>query len=280
AVAELQTAGPGIAEPGIQIRRAAADQEVVVGLAGVTAPGRRIVATEGIVGFGAAALVQHADADFQRLAELMAEAGSDRAVAVAVVVRVAGVGRAGAIKALGFFLRGAETEAGALVAAGKAGAVLPGTIAAAGDAQARLQSEALAAAGEDLHHAAKGVGSVEGGTRAAQHLDALDLVDRQILQAGAAGGGRADPHAVDQNHALRGAGAADVEPVEAAAAAVVGDLHAGRVSEQLEHAGRTQALDVLAGEHGHRAAHVVPGLGLAVGGDDGAGQLQGLVARG
>ena len=83
--------------------------------------------------------------------------------------------------------RSAGRAVAAVVTADRAGAV-------------ETQVPGLAAAREDLDHAADRVGAVEAGAGAAQDLDAVDLGQAQRVEVRQAERGRADPHAVDQQH--------------------------------------------------------------------------------
>ena len=91
----------------------------------------------------------------------------------------------------------------------------------------------LAAPREDLHHAAHGVGTVEAGAGAAQHLDALDLGQADGLELHLPERGRADAHAVDQHHRVARAGTADEHARVLARPAVARNLHAGLAAQQV-----------------------------------------------
>jgi len=100
------------------------------------------------------------------------------------------------------------------------------------------------------------------------------------LQAAVAGGGIGDTHAIDQHQALGGLGAADEDARQAAAASGGRDLHAGHAGEQVGHAAGLQAVDVGAGEDGVGGAGGAARFDLAVGADQGVGELEGVVALG
>ena len=75
----------------------------------------------------------------------------------------------------------------------------------------RLDALPLALAGEDLDHPADGFRAVQTGTRTAHHLDALDQLQRQILQCGTAGRYRADLDAIDHYQHVIGLGATHIQ---------------------------------------------------------------------
>ncbi|MNR54427.1 hypothetical protein D3C85_1746070 [compost metagenome] len=83
------------------------------------------------------------------------------------MVLVGVVGGAGAIDAVSLVEAAGQAEAGLLIAAGDAGAAQPGVIAAIARAYEGLEAFAGTATGEDLHHAADGVGAVDRRARAA-----------------------------------------------------------------------------------------------------------------
>ncbi|MOA17593.1 hypothetical protein D3C78_1378570 [compost metagenome] len=151
---------------------------------------------------------------------------------------------------MGFVQAGVQAEAGLLVAPRQAHAAFPGTLASGCQAHARLQAGAFGAPGEDLHHAANGIRAIESGARAAQDFDTLDLVDAEMLQAGAASGNGAGALAVDQHQALGCASAADEQADIAATASALHDLHARNALKQFWHARRLQSLDIGASEDG------------------------------
>ena len=163
----------------------------------------------------------------------MAEAETQGLVAVGVVVAVAGEGLVRAVDASGVVEAGAEVETGLRIAARQPEAAFPGLLAAKAQVQARLQAGAVAAAGENLDHPANGVAAVDHRARAAQHFDAFDLLDIEVLQVAVAGGGVADALAVHQHQALRRFGAADIDRWQTAAPAGLGDLHARYAAQQV-----------------------------------------------
>ena len=73
----------------------------------------------------------------------------------------------------------------------------------------------LPALGDDVDHAADRVGAVERRLRAAQDLDPLDVVEREVREVEVAGGEALHPHAVDQHLHLGRVGAADADRARA-----------------------------------------------------------------
>ncbi|MNJ42444.1 hypothetical protein D3C77_374150 [compost metagenome] len=194
------------------------------------------------------------------------------------MVAIAGVGGVAPVDPGAFIEAGAEVEAGVLVAAGKPQAALPALVAAGGQAQARLQPLLGAATGEDLDDAANRIAAIDRRARATQHLDSLDLVDVEKLQAAVTGGGVGDAYAVHQHQALRGLAASNVDTRHAAATARWRNLDAGYPCQQIVDAGGLQAVDVVTGEYRVGSTGLRAIFNLAVGADQGVGQLQGAVA--
>src|SRR3546814_11527865 len=64
------------------------------------------------------------------------------------------------------------------------------------------RERAVVAAGEDLDHAADRFRTIEARARAAHDLDAVDLVDRQVLERRQPGAARAHAPALDQHPPL------------------------------------------------------------------------------
>jgi len=97
-----------------------------------------------------------------------------------------------------------------------------------------------------------GVGAVKARLRAADHLDALDILDRKVGEIEAAVREAVDRHAVDEDEQMVGLGAADAQLGLRAAIADLADRDAR-----------------------HRAQHVGDGLGAGLGdlslGNDGDG---------
>src|SRR5690606_35006492 len=143
----------------------------------------------------------------------------ERAVAVAVAVGLVheaagaerrarrGGGTAAGVDAVSALVCDVHAEPAALAATADARAGLAQAVAADPDAHARGE-RTVVAAGEDLDHPADRFRAVEARTRAAHDLDAVDLVDRQVLECGQSGADRTHAHAVDQHQHLVGLGAA------------------------------------------------------------------------
>ncbi|MNE60547.1 hypothetical protein D3C80_1556960 [compost metagenome] len=184
----------------------------------------------------------------------------------------------GAVDAGGFVEAGAEVEAGLRIAAGQAEAALPRLVAAKACVQTRLQARFGAAPGKDLDHPANGVAAIDHRARAAQHFHTLDLLNVQVLQVAVPRRRVTDALAVHQHQALRRFGTANVDPRQAASTAGLRDLYARHPAQQVGHAARLQAVNVVAGEYGVGGAAVVAGLDLTGSADQHVGQLQGLVA--
>jgi hypothetical protein len=98
----------------------------------------------------------------------------------------------------------------------------------ADDARARF-----AAAGEDLDHAADGIGAVEARRRPAQDLDVVDLGQAERFELDLAGGRRADLDAVDQDDGAARSGAAQEVARALPRAAAASELQAGDAAQQV-----------------------------------------------
>ena len=91
-----------------------------------------------------------------------------------------------------------HTHATACAAQVKPGGGFAQAMTAGRDARAAVHALGLAATGENLDHAADGIGTIQRRARAAHDFDMVDLRQRNILQRGQARGGRTHAHAVDQ----------------------------------------------------------------------------------
>ena len=118
AVTEFDAGFPDVVDPGIDITADAAHGKVAVRLLLERFEGRRVKAPEWIVELAFAAVIQQVGADFDVVGEGMAQAQTDRFVAVFVMIAVAGIGLVGAVDPGGFIEAGAEVEAGFLIATG------------------------------------------------------------------------------------------------------------------------------------------------------------------
>ncbi len=220
--------------------------------------------------------------EFQAIVEAIAAAQVAGQVAVAVSVWL--IARStGALGVDPRRIEAAHPEAVPAVAGAAAdpGAALQGLMGAVTGGEERLGALAVAAPGEDLDHPADGLRAVQAGTRPADHLDALDQLHRQVLERGEASAGRADLDAVDQHQHMVGLGAAQEQRGVLAETAVVRQRHAGYLAQQLRHAARLAALDILAVDDAHRRQALGSGLGGTGGGHhlvgkaDRFGQAQG-----
>jgi len=105
------------------------------------------------------------------------------------------------------------------------------------------------AAGEDLHHAADGIRAVQARERALHHLDALDHRERNRLDRGGAGGGGADPQAIDEDERLRRARAAQEDAGGLPGASRRADLETDAALQRLGKCERPHRIEVLARDH-------------------------------
>ncbi len=213
--------------------------------------------------------VEHAQADLVLAAEAARELARDvhvaKAVGVGIEARRSGIAHGG--DAGSGDRAGLEREARAAVLVAVARAELSGVVGAV-SREGIGAGIAAAAAREDLHHAADGVGAVEAGGGSAQHLDALDLLERQLLDGGETGRGRAHAHAVDEEQRVAGVRAAQEHLRGSAEAAVLRHLHA---RDGLQHIGEralARAIDVFARHDGNVVHQLGEALRRARRGDD------------
>ncbi|AHY45088.1 hypothetical protein UIB01_09535 [Stutzerimonas decontaminans] len=118
---------------------------------------------------------------------------------------------------------------------------------------------ALGLAGNDIDHPANRFGAVKGGHRAADYLDALDLLDTDppVLVVGVANRviGRGDASAIDQHERVAIFGAANAQGLATSnLAPIEGDARCP--TERLKQVGRTSRADLLGGDNGHRSWRV------------------------
>ena len=95
----------------------------------------------------------------------------------------------------------------------------------------RRGKRALAASGDDVDDAADGVGAVEAAHGPANHLDALDVLGREVGEVELAVGGVVGLDAVDQHQRVVALGAADAHLREVADAAAAADGDAGQAAQ-------------------------------------------------
>ncbi len=120
-----------------------------------------------------------------------------------------------------------------------------------------LEGPALAPAGDDVDHPADGVGPVEGGLGAPDHLDALDQVRRDVREVHLPERRALHPQAVHQDLHLVGVGPADGHARGLAVSAGPADLHAGHAAERLVHGRVVIGLEVLAVHHADRGPELL-----------------------
>ncbi len=210
------------------------------------------------------------------------------AIAVAIGVRVVHAAAciqrcadaAAGIDAIGRLVAGIDTESAARAAQVKADRGFAQVMAA--DADTRMWAQAVgrvAATGEHLDHTTDRIRAIQGRTRAADDLDPLDLLQRQVLQRGQARAGRTDAHAIDQDEGVVGLGATQKQRAELAQPALVDDADASATAQQFRQRMRAAAFDL-------GAVDDLDGGHAGIGGDCGAGgsdddvvEVGGLAAR-
>src|SRR5690606_15633808 len=143
AVAQLDTAVPYIIEATIQPDRGSADAVFIIWTGGKGLESGGVPAAEGVVNFRFATLIEHGDARFQRIIELVAETQRKRTVAVAIMIRITGERGPGAVDTGGFLQPGGQAEPGTLIATRQAQGTFPGTVTATGDADIGAQAFAF-----------------------------------------------------------------------------------------------------------------------------------------
>ena len=203
-----------------------------------------------------------------------ARGGAGAAVAVIVgVVRAAGLAVKAAAARMGQAQRIVQRALGPGRAA-HAGLDLARTLVAQADADIGRR-RAFALAGEQLDDTANGVRAIHRRGRAAQHLDAFDLRERNLLPHCAAGGLRVDAHTVDIHGCKALLGTAHIHAAGIAHAAVARDFDAGQARQQVGHPGGAAGLDGLPVDDGHIGHQVRQSLLGARGRHHGFGELRG-----
>ena len=124
-----------------------------------------------------------------------------------------------------------------------------------------------AAHGKDLHHAADRIGTVQGGCGALEHLDTLDLVQRQVVPDRRARRGRAITHAVDQQQGVARLGAADEDVAGIATAPVGAQLHRHQPCQHLGQGASGRTFDIFAVNNNDLAGQRIGAGGHAGSGD-------------
>ncbi|MCY1409228.1 hypothetical protein D9M71_245690 [compost metagenome] len=155
------------------------------------------------------------------------------------------------------------------------------TIARAGIAAQRTIAVPLrrGLAGDDVDHAAHGLGAIECRHGAADQLDALHLVHRHpavlvIRMADHVVGG-GNPPAIDQHQGVAILHAADGDVLPPADLAP-GQGDARQAAQGFQQVGRTLGLDFLGADHGHRRWRIGHGMFGLAGGDGGRIELEGI----
>ena len=104
-------------------------------------------------------------------------------------------------------------------------------------------------AGDDVDHAADGIGTIDGGPRPTDVLNPFDLIERQIVEIHPAGGDRVDAHTIHQHQGLRRGATAHREGGILPATAVADDLDAGQRAHHLGDCLGLHAVDLVAGDY-------------------------------
>ena len=115
------------------------------------------------------------------------------------------------------------------------------------------------ALGDDVHHAVHRVRAPDAGTGAADHLDAVDVLEHRVLRIPEAAGEdrRIDAAAVHQHQQLVGEAAVGAAGRDGPFGAVdARHLQAGHETQRVDDAGGAAAADVLAREHRHGGGRV------------------------
>ena len=113
----------------------------------------------------------------------------------------------------------------------------------------RHAQRALARAGDDVDDAADGVGAVEAAHGPADHLDALDVLGRQVGEVELAVGDVVGLDAVDQHQRVVALGTADAHLREVADAAAAADGDARQAAQGVGGIAHLLGAQLLAGHH-------------------------------
>ncbi len=115
-------------------------------------------------------------------------------------------------------------------------------------------------AGDDVDHAADGVGAIERALRSAQNLDARHLGGQQVAKVELGGErGVVDLDPVDQNQGLVALRAANADLGESARGAGAADREPRHVAQRLGDDPHAAVLEHLVLDHGHRGTHFARG---------------------
>ena len=153
---------------------------------------------------------------------------------------------------------------GLVVAAREPGRIVEGAERAALGAQRQLH-RALAALGDDVDDAAERIGAVETALRAADHLDTLDVLGREIREIEQAVVGVVGDDAVDDDEGMVGLGAADAHRRQAAEAAGAADRNAGQAAQRVGGITDLLAAYIVAGDDADRRADGIAGVAVSGG---------------
>ena len=208
-------------------------------IGGVDAPARRAVIIGGAGGAG--------DAEFEAWARGRRVAAADRAAPLVEAVGLVVVAIADPRKAAGGDVLAAHQHAEIALGEAARQAFDMGAVAAALDGRGEPRF-AMRLAGDDVDHAAHGVGAVDRALRPAQDLDALDIVERDGREIEFAADGRriVDAHAVDEHQRMAGVAAPQAHGGGSAGAARLGHGHPRHRPQHLGDRGRRRLLDLIA----------------------------------
>ena len=122
--------------------------------------------------------------------------------------------------------------------------------------------------GDDVNHAADGIGAVKRRCRAAHNFDMVDVFDGNLAEIEAPVLRRVGAHAVHQNERLIGIGAARENRSRFAARAALRDRQAGHEPQNIENIEWFFGLDLRPCNHSHGGRRIGQRLRIALGGDD------------
>jgi len=193
--------------------------------------------------------------------DAQAQPGVARGAPVTITVGVVGTAGLG-VKAIADFARNAQRIIERAILPGHAadpGLDLAGALVA--NAHAHIGSGgAFALAGEKLDHSANGVRTIDCGSGAAQHLDAVDLRQRNLLPLCAADGLRINAHTVDIHRRETRFGAPQKNAAGIAHATVARNLDARKARQHIGQPRGTAAFNGFAVHNGHVGHQIGQGL--------------------
>src|SRR3569623_7764 len=194
----------------------------------------------------------------------VAQVGAEAEAGVAA--RDCGVDAGG--EAVGTEAGGVEADAQLVAAVMGADAEGAGAVAAGAHREIALRAVRAAAAGDDVDHAADGLGAVQAGAWAFDDFDVINHLGRNVLQRGAADGAGIDLDAIDHHQGVIAVGAPDEHRRGLAGAAVAADVDAGVEAQQIGDVDCGAAFDGGAVDDDHRRQRLIGDLRGAGGGDD------------